>query len=206
MFKVQKFLPDKPVERHGTLTGVFNDEEIERIQFFEKILEFNPAKIGTEVESTRVDSAIRECDVAWFGMDQNTQWLWEKIGSLVSRANYDLFLYDIDCLQSIQYTIYNSNDESQGDHYHWHRDDYAQGYHESQRVISGTILLSDPNEDFEGGEFEIDVYGNLDPQTLTLNKGDMFFFDSTMTHRVKPVTSGKRKTLVFWVLGKKQIA
>ena len=204
MYKVQKFLPSIPIERHGSLKAVFNDEEIERIQFFEKILKFSEANVGNG-QDQRNDPAIRQCETAFMHVDQNTEWLWQKIASFVGKANYELFLYDIQFIQSIQYTIYNSSDEDNGDFYTWHRDDSLTGYAETDRVISGSILLSDP-DDFEGGDFEIDIAGNMNPQKLVLEKGDIFFFDSSMSHRVTPVTSGQRKTLVFWVCGKKQIA
>jgi predicted 2-oxoglutarate/Fe(II)-dependent dioxygenase YbiX len=32
--------------------------------------------------------------------------------------------------------------------------------------------------------------------------GDVIFFDSRMPHRVRPVTSGVRKSLVCWIMGK----
>ena len=59
-----------------------------------------------------------------------------------------------------------------------------------------SVLLNDPSE-FTGGDFEILEEGRKIP----LNKGDAVFFASFLVHRVKPVTSGVRKSLVQWFTG-----
>ena len=40
------------------------------------------------------------------------------------------------------------------------------------------------------------------PNTVKPQIGDIVFFDSRMPHRVTPITSGVRKSLVCWVMGK----
>ena len=60
-------------------------------------------------------------------------------------------------------------------------------------------MLSDP-EDYEGGELEINIGGN-NFDKIEMEKGDVAFFDSWFTHRVNPVISGTRRTLVFWAHG-----
>jgi predicted 2-oxoglutarate/Fe(II)-dependent dioxygenase YbiX len=78
------------------------------------------------------------------------------------------------------------------------------GWQNYQRKISAVMMLTGPDE-YEGGELEVCNNGNFeDIQILKPNKGDIVFFASWMPHRVKPVTSGERKSLVMWVMGKRQ--
>jgi PKHD-type hydroxylase len=107
-------------------------------------------------------------------------------------------MYDIDGFESFQYTVYKSKDKQ---HYDWHVDagNLSTPY---ERKISATIVLTPP-EKYEGGEFEIVMDGQVaSPQLLKPEAGDVIFFDSRMPHRVRPVTSGVRKSLVAWVMGK----
>jgi PKHD-type hydroxylase len=70
------------------------------------------------------------------------------------------------------------------------------------RKLSGVLLLSDPN-DFEGGEFQINIKGDEKPLTVEMKRGRMVLFPSFMLHRLKPVISVVRKTIVIWVEGPK---
>jgi PKHD-type hydroxylase len=69
------------------------------------------------------------------------------------------------------------------------------------RKLSLSLLLSEPEEDFVGGEFFIHLSGN--PSLHVLKKGQMIVFPSFMLHGVKPVLSGVRKSIVIWVEGPK---
>ena len=75
------------------------------------------------------------------------------------------------------------------------------------RKLSVTVTLSDP-KDYKGGELEFD-FRNLDPDkkrnvkkcTEILPKGSLVVFPSFVWHRVCPVKSGERNSLVIWNLG-----
>jgi PKHD-type hydroxylase len=70
-----------------------------------------------------------------------------------------------------------------------------------------TVTLSDP-KDYKGGELEFD-FRNLDPDKKAnivkckeiLPKGSLVVFPSFVWHRVCPVKSGERNSLVIWNLG-----
>ena len=69
------------------------------------------------------------------------------------------------------------------------------------RKISLTIQL---NNDFEGGEFqtiELDDEGNAVQRTVSSRKGSIIFFPASTMHRVAPVTSGTRYSVVQWLAG-----
>jgi PKHD-type hydroxylase len=58
--------------------------------------------------------------------------------------------------------------------------------------------------DFEGGEFEVNTGQEKDAETVELKKGRIIAVSIFwMIHRVAPVTKGKRKSLVIWILGPK---
>lgn len=62
--------------------------------------------------------------------------------------------------------------------------------------ISITVFLSEPNS-YEGGELIIeDTYGQ---QSVKLKAGDAILYPSTSTHRVTPVTKGRRLASFFLI-------
>ena len=75
------------------------------------------------------------------------------------------------------------------------------------RKLSVTVSLSNP-EDYEGGLLEFDLR-NIDEINTNniikckeiLPKGSIVVFPSYTWHRVSPVTSGTRLSLVQWNLG-----
>ena len=94
---------------------------------------------------------------------------------------------------------------SKGDFYNWHMDVGVNATPTPPvRKISMSLLLNDPKE-FEGGELEIfsrsfsgDTNDNF---VFKLKQGQALFFASFHVHRVRPITSGKRKALVMWFGG-----
>jgi PKHD-type hydroxylase len=194
MFQISKFARGLVFPRFGIMNQPFTEEEVDNIRFFEKLLKFENGSVGMNEGAVNLEA--RHSDIAWMPMDGNTEWLWWKVGDCVGHANYDLFMYDINAVQSLQYTIYNSNHQ----HYDWHIDAADSNYSLIRR-FSGILMLSSPDE-YEGGDLEIIRGGNIHkPEVHRPKKGDIVFFDANMPHRVTPVTEGVRRTLVFWVLG-----
>jgi len=74
---------------------------------------------------------------------------------------------------------------------------FVPGSHVKIRTdISITVFLSEP-ESYEGGELIIeDTYGQ---QSVKLKAGDAILYPSTSTHRVTPVTKGRRLASFFWI-------
>lgn len=189
---IQKF--NKELPRFGIMKDTFTEEEIGQITFLERVLNFEVGSIGDDVRA-EINMEYRNSKVGWIPEDDNTDWIYHRIAALAGQANADLFFYNADALSNLQFTVY-----SPGEHYDWHVDSFA-GYVSKQRKISGTLMLSDPS-DYEGGDFQIVKYGNVqNPEEFKAQKGDLIWFDSSMPHRVTPVTSGVRKSLVFWISG-----
>lgn len=111
--------------------------------------------------------------------------------------------------EDLQYTEYGP-----GAFHDWHIDSYKRLYNMydtplgkrfigKRRTISMSVLLNDSSE-FEGGNFEVSLFPNGPstvgtPLTEFCTAGDAAIFDSTLCHRVAPVTRGLRKSLVIWV-------
>ena len=141
---------------------------------------------------------IRISKIAWF----NDAYLREQLFYSVNLYNKQNWNYDIRGCDSLQYGTY-----SDGGKYDWHIDEEAQllnvGDQYIMRKLSMTIWLNDPDE-YEGGEFDIETEGpHISPRydTLKLKKGSIVIFPSNKWHRVRPVTSGVRKSLVTWFRG-----
>ena len=101
----------------------------------------------------------------------------------------------------IQYTHYNK-----GDYYNWHTDQdirVIEKPNELVRKLSFTLQLSDENE-YTGGNLEFADFDNSKNKFIApRTRGCLIIFDSRVPHRVCPVKSGLRKSLVGWVMGKR---
>ena len=108
--------------------------------------------------------------------------------------------FDIKSIEAIQFGIYG-----QGGKYDWHMDQHSKPIKGSVRKISMTLFMNNPDE-YEGGEFDLELYNpdkKIRYKTFKLKKGSALFFQSDRWHRVRPVTSGLRKSLVAWYSGPK---
>lgn len=191
MYHVSKYRLATPQFFH--CKGCFTREEMENISYLEDLQKFERGKVGPNQDRNEV----RNSEISWLNPDRNTEWLFAKYSELSSQVNRDFFLLDIEGFHNFQYTVYKPDQ-----HYTWHFD-VDLGWQPYVRKISGVIMVSNPEMDFEGGEFQIVPNGDIEnPMTVNMQQGDVVFFASWMPHRVKPVTSGKRKTLVGWIMGK----
>jgi len=117
----------------------------------------------------------------------------KEIFNLINKTTV-IQLTDIEPLQYSEYGV--------GGEYGWHRDIHDKPYPNGlvRKVSFSTIL----NNDFEGGEFDIETKNPADKKrydTFDNKKQNTIIFPSHMWHRVRPVKSGVRKSIVGWVLG-----
>lgn len=184
-------------ECYAHMNRAFTEEEVEKIREIEELQTFQKGTISSKLSGTDLKKA-RDSDVFFMDHDENTDWLYQRMSYLIAQANHDHFLYNVDDFGPMQYTKYKKDG-----HYCWHWDVFF-GWQKNARKISVVVFLNEP-EDYEGGEFEIVTNGNLDEiKKLKPLKGDALFFASWMPHRVLPVTSGERNTLVTWVTGPRE--
>lgn len=180
--------------------GAFTQEEVDKIIDLEDLQKFQRGGVGGIGVPGQVNKKVRDSDVQWITHDRDSDWLFQKFAHLASMVNYDHFMYAIDGFENFQYTVYRAKTKQ---HYDWHQDSGGP-WSSFERKLSAVIILSDP-KDYEGGEFQCVMGGRVeDPMTLKPARGDAIFFPSWMPHRVLPVTKGVRKSLVAWIMGKRQ--
>lgn len=77
-----------------------------------------------------------------------------------------------------------------GDHYTWHTDLISR----MKRHVSISVVL---NDGYIGGEFEY-ISEDRSAVCVSMGVGDLVMFPSWYRHRIRPVSSGKRISLVGW--------
>ena len=84
--------------------------------------------------------------------------------------------------------------------YDWHLD--IGNEETSVRKITAIVQLSDEN-DYEGGNFEFSMTDETGKDTAvgSRKKGSLILFPSYLGHRVSPLTSGVRYSILTWMLG-----
>ena len=163
----------------------------DKIIEFGKSLEIAEGFIGDQ----KLDDSIRNSDVSWI----TEPWIKSIINHYTRVANQNAWNFDLYNDSEIsQFTIYKQNN-----HYSWHVD--SDIYVETPRKLSCVLMLSDPS-DYSGGDFLLlkdiveDNTGSFRVEEIK-QKGSIIVFPSTLYHKVEPVTSGERLTLVSWTHG-----
>ena len=147
----------------------------------------------------------RDSNIVWM----NDRWVYKEIQPYIHQANANAgWNFQWDFSESCQFTKYKK-----GQFYDWHCDSWEKPDEEGNtkgkiRKLSVTVSLSEGGKDYTGGELEFD-FRNKDPDkkpnihkcTEILPKGSLVVFPGFVWHRVCPVKSGERKSLVIWNLG-----
>ncbi len=136
------------------------------------------------------DAAYRVSHIAWLEPLPQTHWLFHKLGALFAQASQHYGFELTGFVDALQYTVYGAEQ-----HFDWHMD-LGPGA-TSARKLSMTIQLS-ANEDYSGGQLE---FINAPAMQEARAMGAATFFPSYLAHRVTPVTSGVRRSLVAWACG-----
>jgi PKHD-type hydroxylase len=184
------FDPDQSIDQtnYYWFDKVFSEQELDWINNLQNLYDYQQ---GTVVGDGEVEQ-IRKSKIKWIPHDSSSSWLYDKIRDMVLEAN-SVWKFDLkSIIDSIQYTEYYGG----GGHYGWHMDI---GPHPiNHRKISITIQLSDPDE-YEGGDLEL--WAGVGQVKAPRFQGCAVLFPSYILHRVTPVITGTRKSLVLWVGG-----
>ena len=137
-------------------------------------------------------SSIRSSTIRWIDyQDPSIRWLVDELGRMDIEANRQIFKLDLyGFTEKLQFTEY----EGEGRHYDWHPDI---GPNMSKRKISIVLQLSD-EKDYECGELLINTGQLLVPSK---KQGSVILFPSFLMHKVEPLRSGNRYSLVSWISG-----
>jgi len=168
--------------------NIFTDAEINSIVNCGDSLKLEDSKT-----MGKTDDNYRSSSNAFFGVDQYNKWMFDRLLSAIQNLNERDFGLDLWGFDHVQYTVYNSND-----HYNTHSDLIFGDVKTLTRKLSCSLILSN-NSEYTGGEF--DLFENSEPTVVEQKKGRLIVFPSYQLHRVRPVLSGVRKSLVVWVVG-----
>jgi len=161
---------------------LFLEEEVEQI------IELGDALVLEEgkVHGDKVNHSIRNSRIAWIHPGKDAWWLFDR-AIMVFKSGLPF-----STLQSMQYTVYYDKG-----HYDFHKDVGTGDEIMKARVNTGVLQLSSPSE-YKGGVLQIKHGGEvIDVMKM---KGMVTTFPVNIEHRVTPVTSGVRKTLIMWGL------
>ena len=139
-----------------------------------------------------LDTKTRTSHISWIPFSKMKD-MYKDIEHIMKTTNGNHFGFDgMQITEMAQYTEY-----PEGGFYKWHVDNDVKCAHEPPvRKISMTCLLS-PESEFEGGDLELMAEGKV----AKIKQGHAVFFASFIRHRVKPVTRGRRQSLVMWFGG-----
>lgn len=171
--------------------SVFSADECAAIVDIGRSRKLRPATVGDDKE----DRKQRKANITWLDWSNDTEWVFDRLADIVgySRVYYPFHLSAV--AEPIQLTQYLGADRG---HYGWHRD-IGDGPM-SLRKLSVVMQLN-PSKEFDGGDFEIFSIGGASKKVVEMGLGNMIVFPSWEVHRVKPVTSGERWSLVSWISG-----
>lgn len=134
----------------------------------------------------------RRSKVRWITEDEDMKNFLFAFADIASQT----FGIHINSKADIQYTEYLA---SEGGHYDWHHDVDWNRNDGMDRKISVTVQLSDPMR-YAGGDFAFSETENPVNEQMKM-QGSILCFPSYLQHRVTPVTSGTRKSIVAWFEG-----
>ena len=174
-------------ELYQIFPSAFSDNQINKI--LEIVSNQSLLDASTFSSKTPLDK-IRKSKICWLSEDWIKNLLWEYILKINSNA----FKIEVENNAEVQFTEYRFDENG---HYDWHHDVNWNGQVDIDRKISLTVQLSNENE-YDGGDFEFE---ELETNANFKQKGTIIIFPSYLRHRVTPITSGVRKSLVAWFSG-----
>jgi PKHD-type hydroxylase len=207
---VYNVIYNDPSRRHNIIDSwvywddVFTVEEIDTIVKDCTSKEVIPGKIfgSANDKNAVIDEQVRKSNIGWNCRTIENGWIFDRMNTVLQVMNERYYNLDLNGYDSFQYTEYDGNTSG---HYDWHMDinlGYDSNITAGIRKLSMSILL---NDDFEGGEFMINTGNQDEPLIIPTKSSRAIIFPSWIPHRVAPVTSGIRRSLVVWVVGPKFI-
>lgn len=175
--------------------GGFEEQELDWLQQQAKNAQAR-GRIGGQGPNTDSGFAnkIRRSDIKWLHKDNETRWLFERLGHIVSSLNTMFYKFDLTGFgEALQLTNYDHSEQGM---YGWHQDYGNVGA--ASRKLSLVLQLTDPSE-YEGGNLQIMTSG--EPINVFKQRGLVTVFPSYVLHQVTPVTQGSRQSLVAWITG-----
>ncbi len=170
----------------------FSEAELDRLERYCDSLPLQKAYLNSDEKSPRYDDIARITQFASIPQTLESTWFYQRLIQVIQVANASSFQYDLQGLaEPPQFLVYHGKE---GGHFGWHFDTGPT----PPRKLSVTIQLTDPSH-YEGGTLEFNIGNAI--MDAPKERGVVVAFPSYMMHRVTPVTSGIRKSIVVWVTG-----
>jgi len=179
------------LEYYAWFDNVFSDTELDMIA---SMFDEDELKIGTTSDDNKQSLDIRDSKIRFLesSLEEN-KWIFQRLTATVQQANNQFFQFELDRIESLQYTTYKKNQ-----YYRDHLDIMYKSPSNAVRKLSFSVQLSGP-DDYKGGDLLLKI--SSDPTQVKKTRGTVIFFPSYVLHEVTPVEQGVRKSLVGWVTG-----
>ena len=190
-----------PYVSHQIHLGVFTPEECDEIVGIGSDIEAGEGLLEGTDGGEVTDDSIRSSRTSWIPPDDDTWWIYERLAEVAATAN-EVYGFDLSGFgEDLQFTHY----DQPGSFYTWHQDGLDGGV--ATRKLSLVAQLTDPST-YDGAELQLfDVVEDFDREELagftaaSLQQGAVIVFPAFEYHRVLPLRSGVRYSLVSWVSG-----
>lgn len=177
-----------------------SEEELQSIEQYSLQKPLDDSKtisIGNDVNLTEA----RKSKSVIYEFTHDNFWIFERMRNITEYVNSEYFNFDLIGFDYFQYAEY----QDEGSQYDYHTDliygNQPPSYMIFPRKLSFILILSDSSE-YTGGELQI-VSDVIWPQTVEQKRGRIVAFPSWILHRVCPLSSGKRRSIVWWAVGPK---
>mmetsp|Transcript_41441 Transcript_41441/g.117307 ORF Transcript_41441/g.117307 Transcript_41441/m.117307 type:complete len:276 (-) Transcript_41441:153-980(-) len=198
-------------EEYVIVRGGLDEDMLKKLEKFLQRKQPQPAKMkneGGESDDERKERYDdRDSLVCWFSAYKECRWLHERFAEIirnVANKHWPLLKVDqkgeVQCeYEETQYTVYGPAQHFKA----WHQDAFAEGHDpEDARQFTIVTMLS-RRSDYTGGSFQAKLpdaaLKRKVIKSIPLDVGDCLVFPAKrLPHRVCPVKTGTRKTMVFW--------
>ena len=171
--------------------NVFTPKELDAIEAYGDAL--MPVRAEVLGQDGNADEK-RITRIAWMERKPDMAWLFARLEEAALQINTEFFNFDLFGIsEALQYTVY---DGAEGGHYDWHVD--LGGMDCEPRKISMSLQLTDSSR-YDG--CDLIMQAGSGPLGVERARGTLIAFPSYVLHRVTPIQSGLRKSLVVWVAG-----
>ena len=177
-----------------TTTPLFTPDQCRQIIECGRKQKPQTAQVGMGKPGGGTDTKKRVTTISWIPFKEMS-FMYQDLNRFIQKCNLNHFGFgDIRITEQAQFTEY-----PEGGFYDWHMDcDVNMAHEPPVRKISMTLLL---NDNFSGGEFEMHDTLKRKDEIVSLKAGSACIFPAWVMHRVKPVKSGTRYSLVAWMNG-----
>ena len=178
-------------------SGWFKNNKDKIIKEFEPLVEEGTTVGGNKSEKRK--SYVHLFDIWKLELSDFKKVIIFKVKEIFTTENKN-YGFDSDySTVNVQFTRYQKDD-----FYEWHSDDDLLNTHiktHSIRKLSMSMPLN--VGEYEGGEIEIKISAseNAKIRKIPVEPGNVIVFPSFLEHRVLPVTSNTRYSLVAWISG-----